>query len=184
MCVFFLLPPAIFITTFTNLKYRQNLYNFLSEGILALTWGGGGLRIISVVNWGELEGMGGWRNERVRATIQTLPARTRMRSKGNLCCQLCVFLSGKRREGWAEGVESWTLSTVFCSNSWCLRVKTPHSSFSSTPLVAYCLRTNGRPMQKPIKYLTHLFWSISQSRQACRYPWCFLRGSSMLCDFV
>jgi hypothetical protein len=71
----------------------------------------------------------------------------------------------KRREGWAEGVESWTLSTVFCSNSWCLRVKTPHTSFSPTPRIAYCLRTNGRPMQKPIKCLTHFFLEVS--RKVC-----------------
>jgi len=30
---------------------------------------------------------------------------------------VCLPFWKKRREGWAEGVESWTLSTVFCSNS-------------------------------------------------------------------
>lgn len=109
-------------------------------------------------------GVGEWTSEWVRVTIQTLTQNARMRSKENLCCQLCLFLYGRRGGGWAEGVESWTLSTVFCSSSWCLRVKPPHSSLSLSlplPRIAYCLCTNGKHYAKTDQVLDLLVFSLS-----------------------
>jgi hypothetical protein len=158
ICVFslpstlsFFCPSCHVCSSFYESQIKTQSFMIFWQKVLQQREGGA-----CIGNWGETKGVSEWVSERASewegVTIQTLPPNARMRSKGNLCCQLCVFLFGKEqgveRKGKRVGRYPRSFVPILDACASNLHIPLSFSLLPPPPHIAYCLRTNGRPYAK------------------------------------
>ena len=164
LCVFSLpSSPRVCSSFYESQIETQSFMIFWQKVLQQWSWGwwrewGG---VFCIGNWGELK-RGEWKRG---VTIQTLPPSARMRSKENLCCQLCVFLFGKKKrslDGVWRGIELDVIHGLLFQFLMPARQTStflqllPLLSLSYTPALPIVYVQMEGFMQEPIMYLTYL----------------------------